>query len=245
MSQKFRATVFRSASITAAVVAAIGFGAPAAEAALITNGFTFAVASGSSNQSTGTHYHSNTGGSFGNPAGKAEVGRYSSEEVRGLSEYDLTGQSVAASAFVTFNVYKQGGLFSGTNDTPFTGTITVEAYAGNNAEDISDYQAASLGTVGSFAVSAGGVNVGDVFSFDITSLFNTAIAAADTSFGIRLRADPLNPQSQAWTFDTFRLTTDNQCAGQSCNNNNVPEPATLALLGLGLVGLVGARRRKQ
>jgi len=241
MLPRFPSMFFRSLSIAAASIAVIGLQAPAANAALITNGFTFAVASAGGSLATGTHFHSNTGGAFGNPAGKAEVGRYFSEEVRGLSEYDLAGLSNAASAFVTFNVFKAGGLFSGANDTPFTGSITVEAYAGNNLEDLADYEAASLGTVGSFAVSPAGVSVGDVFSFDITALFNTAIANADSSFGIRLRADPVNPDSEAWTFDNFRLTTDNQCVGASCD---VPEPATLALLGLGIVGLAASSRRK-
>jgi hypothetical protein len=44
--------------------------APASQAVTITNGFTYSVAS-SGDQTVGTHYHSNTGGAFGNPAGKA------------------------------------------------------------------------------------------------------------------------------------------------------------------------------
>ena len=175
------------ASKLAVVLASVGFCA-ALSAAPITSGFTFAVASGCGDTSTGTHYHSNTGGAFGNPAGKAEVGRYSCEEVRGLSEYDLTGLSTAASAFVTFNVYKAGGLFTGTNDFPFNGNIDVQGYAGNNLEDLSDYQATSLGDVGLFPTT--GLLVGDVLSFDITSIFNAAIAASQTSLGIRLLADP-------------------------------------------------------
>jgi hypothetical protein len=199
----------------------------AAQAATITDGFTFTVASGGGDTSVGTHFHSNTGGAFGNPAGKAEVGRYSSEGVRGLSEYNLTGLSTASSAFVTFNVFQAGGLFPGVNDFPFTGTIKVDGYAGNNLEDIADYQAPSIGAVGTFGT--GGLAVGGILSFDITGLFNAALANGDVSLGMRLIADPLNDNG-AWTFDNFRLTTDNQ-------TSVVPVPAGLPLMLTGLVAL--------
>lgn len=220
----------------AGTCAALAFAfAGAAQAATITDGFTFAVASGGGDTSFGTHFHSNTGGSFGNPAGKAEVGRYSSEGVRGLSEYNLAGLSAASSAFVTFNVFKAGGLFTGTNDFPFTGTIKVDGYAGNNLEDISDYEAPSIGAVGTFSTS--GLAVGGILSFDITALFNAALTNGDISLGMRLMADPLN-DSGAWTFENFRLTTDNQ-------TSVVPVPAGLPLMLTGLVvlGYRSFRRR--
>lgn len=217
----------------------------AAEAALITNGFTYAVASSSSDTNTGNHFHSNTGGAFGNPAGKAEVGRFSTEEVRGLSEYDITGLSAVSSAFVTFNVFDNGGLFDGSNDFPFDGNISVYSYVGNNTEDVSDYQAASTGTVGTFSTL--GLGVGNIISFDITSLLNAAILAGNSSLGMRLQADPLNSRG-AWTFDSFRLTTDSLCSvAGGCNPppvNEVPVPAALPLMASGLA-LLGFGKRKK
>ncbi len=225
--------------IAAAAIASFG---TLAQAALITNGFTFTVASPGGNTTIGSHYHSNTGGAFGNPAGKAEVGRYFSEGVRGLSEYNLTGLGASASAFVTFNTYRAGGLFAGANDFPFTGTIAVDVYQGDNAESISDYQAASLGNV--FSFSTVGLAVGDILSFDITSYFNTAITNGWNSLGIRLIATPLNDRG-AWTFDSFRLTSTNDCTpGTPQCGGQTPEPGSLALLSLAFLAAVAAIRRR-
>lgn len=217
------------------IAAVAGVAAPALQAAVITPGFTFAVAS-SSDTSFGTHFHSNTGGAFGNPAGKAEVGAFSTEEVRGLSEYNLAGL-VAGPAFVTFDVFSAGGLFSGTNDFPFTGTIDIYAYTGNNTEDISDYEAAATSLVGSFSTS--GLAVGDILSFDITSELATALGNSDSSMGIRLQTNGGRPSNGgAWTFDDFRLTSTDD------TTNRVPEGggAVVLLFGVTLAGMARVRR---
>lgn len=205
-------------------------------AGLITDGFTFSIASGL-DQLSGNHFHSSTGGDYGNASGKAEIGNFNSEEVRGLSEYDLNGQLAALSAFVTFDAFSYG-LFDGTNDFPFNGTIDVISYQGNNQENISDYQAAASTIIGSF--STVGINAGDIFSFDILTAFNMAIANNWSSLGIRLQTEDTGVNTGgAWVFDDFRLTTTDDTV------TSVPEPSTLAIFALGMIGLASRRFKKQ
>ena len=209
------------------------------QSALITPGFTFSSASdcvgGVGSAITGSHFHSSTGGDFGNPAGLAEVGEFGGddcEEVRGLSEYDLAGL-VTGPAFVTFTVFQAGGLFPGSNDFPWDGTIEIDAYTGNNLEDVSDFEAASTGIVSSFTTT--GLFVGNTLSFNITSIFDAAIGNGDAALGIRLAAIT-DPEAGAWGFNDFRLTSTDM-------TTNVPVPATLVLLAMGF-GVMLIRRRR-
>ena len=201
-----------------------------AEAVTITEGFTFAVAS-ADGPTVGTHFHSSTGGDFGNPAGIAEVGDFFNERVRGLSEYDLTGLA-SGPAFVTFEVLDDQGLFPGENDFPFTGDIDIVAYNANNAEDVSDFEAAIIGSIGTFSTSS--LVVGNTLSFDISAIYNDALTNGLTSLGIRLQVDDgTDPQGGAWQFNMFRLTTTDDTTGGG-GGGAVPEPISMAL---GLMGL--------
>ena len=212
----------------------------AAQALTITPGFTFAVASSTSDTTVGDHFHSSSGDDFGNPAGKAEVGSFFEEEVRGLSEYDLTGLGASPTAFVTFEVNADEGLFEGQNDFAYVGGFIIKAYEGNNLEDISDYKAPSTGTVDPF--STAGLAVGDTLSFDITAICNAAIADGDASLGIRLEITG-TPNGGAWVFDTFRLTTDDR-TNRPRPDTVVPAPAALPLLAMA-IGLVAATRLRR
>ena len=85
-----------------------------------------------------------------------------------------------------------------------------------------------------------GLGVGEILSLDITSFFNTAVAASQSSLGIRLqRSGESSTASGAETFQNFRLTSDNQSTGV------VPEPSTYALTAAGLGAIAYLRRRRR
>ncbi len=213
------------------VLISFGLAPLSVDAVTITDGFTFSVAS-DFGPNTGTHFHSSTGGDFGNPAGIAEVGEYFTERVRGLSEYNLAGL-VAGPAFVTFDVLDNKGLFFQENDFPFIGNINIVAYTGNQAEDLSDFEAVTIGSVATLSTSS--LAVGNVLSFDITTIYNNALTNGLTSLGIRLQVDAAtNPQGGALQFNMFRLT--------STDDTVVPEPMTLSLISLGVLGMATRRR---
>ena len=120
--------MYKNRFLLIAVISGAVFAPANAWSSVITDGFTFSVAS-SSNPLTGNHFHSSTGGVFGNPAGKAEVGAYFGEQVRGLSEYNISGLSPAGPAFVTFQVFNKNGLFGIQEKGNMS--IDINSYRGN------------------------------------------------------------------------------------------------------------------
>ncbi|MGM3308006.1 hypothetical protein ACSQ6I_18860 [Anabaena sp. WFMT] len=202
-----KVSAIATGSVALAVVASFSLASPSpVKAAIITPGLAFSVSSGPDPNGFGIYFSSSTSNPFGNPAGKNEVGNFFNEDIRGLSEYNLTGLTSAASALINFDVFQKGGLFPAINGFPFTGNIQLVSYIGNNAENLYDYQAPSIGTVGTFSTAS--LAVGDTLSFDVTSIFNSAISNGFSSLGIRLQVDSgTDPEGGAWTFDNFRLTT--------------------------------------
>jgi hypothetical protein len=204
-----------------------------ASAATVTDGLTFSVASSNEDTDNGAFIYD----SFSYLGGTAEVGLSGGQGrlVRGLSEYNLAGL-IAGSAFASFDVYRLGGDTDDTNGFPFTGTLDIVSYSGNNAENISDYQASSLGTIS--VLETENLMVGDTLSFDISSIYNNALLSNLSSLGIRLQVTNPNDvplKGEGLGFNNFRLTSDGQATA-------VPTPALLpGLIGLGL----GAWRKRK
>jgi hypothetical protein len=164
---------------------------------------------------TGTHFHSQS---------LTAVGSYSSsEEERGTAEFNIsTDATVASLATLTFQVTRLGGSVYGQSG-PGNYTVNVIAYAGNNANDLSDFSAPQVGAVvGSF--NTAGLTVGQTFSFNATNVYNTIKGSNPNSIGFRLQA-VTNPGSHVDNeFGNFALAVQ---AGNTPPSNVIVNNATV------------------
>ncbi|MBD2361098.1 hypothetical protein H6G36_07880 [Anabaena minutissima FACHB-250] len=206
LTQIKQVSAIATRSVALAAIATFSLTSPSPVKAATIQGLAFSVSSGPDPNGYGIYFSSSTSNPFGNPPSKNEVGSYYNEDIRGLSEYNLAGLSTTSLATVSFNVFQPGGLFPAQNDFPFRGNVKVLSYLGNNDENLYDYQAPSIATIGTF--STANLAAGDTLKIDVTSIFNNAINNGFSSLGIRLQVDDgTNPDGGAWTFDSFRLTT--------------------------------------
>lgn len=214
------------------------------------SGLTFAVGSAAGLPGLGTHFHAGTAGAEITEA-RAEVGnlevRFGTEEIRGLSEFDLSGVGEVASASLGFGVFAEKGLYDN-NDFAYRGPIDIYSYRGDGVATLADYSAAETGLVGSFSTE--GLAAGETLGFDVTAALNAALDAGEDSLGFRLQIAG-EGNGGAFTFEDFQIVTtetggptDPTDPTDPTGPSPVPLPASALLLLGAVAGLGGMRRRK-
>jgi hypothetical protein len=147
----------------------------------------------------------------------------SSEWIAARSEFDLAGQQAAGSVWLSFRFLDM--LAPAGSPIP----MALGWYTGDNAATVSDF---NPGLFGLAALDLAGLGAGEIVQFDVTSLFNEAVARGDAAFGVGI--DNRTLPNTFGRFESFTLTV-----------SAVPEPASYALMlgGLAMVGALARRRR--
>lgn len=142
-----------------------------------------------------------------------------------ILNFDMTGEAVGPT-------YQNLGLTAYFNGS-FSGALGYDLFGGLNGQDLVTGSTAAFPSLSafSFASSTDSRILDGVFSIGLYEVSSSG------------RID-LNHVTAQGYFNNFQTASGNVVGTAPVATNNVPEPATLAMVGLGLAGLCLSRRRK-
>lgn len=225
-------------------------------AALLTIFFLVAPAMGTPVPVVNHSFESSTGTYYANPYGGYTVGGLTGWDYSGDLMYGIwapTAASFSGGVDGSYVGYLNGGTLSQTLDwyVAANNTFTLTVDIGNRGDNQSyvgfpDYSV-ELWAGDSLLGSAAGI-VPDEYAFETVTVSYTALDG-DLNIGQALGIKIVSAGFQL-NFDNVRLTNDafTQIFDGPGEGDNgaapVPEPSTLVLLGLGILGVAGLTRRK-
>ena len=174
----------------------------------------------------------------GNPTdaitGNAKTGA-SQTQTRSISTLGVTS---ASSLRVVFNALEPGN----TDNSILLSNLVLSIFSSTGALL---FNSGAFGPITFLNTQTGAGNSGFVFSLAATQAEAAQAAAFGAGFGSNLIGLSATANNATGGFETFFVANGTPGGGGGPGGNAIPEATTPGLVGLGLFGLIAARRRKQ